>query len=82
VYGVLLIAMLFLMPQGAGGFLYGIWLRLTAGRQQAGVAMETVASAPGGHEVPQTRLEAPGSPVATALDKEPDAMQVQGRTRS
>jgi branched-chain amino acid transport system permease protein len=32
VYGVILIAMLFLMPQGAGGFLYGIWRRVTGGR--------------------------------------------------
>lgn len=29
VYGVLLIAMLFLMPQGAGGFVHGLWLKLT-----------------------------------------------------
>jgi branched-chain amino acid transport system permease protein len=32
VYGVILIAMLFLMPQGAGGFLYGIWRRVAGGR--------------------------------------------------
>ena len=28
VYGVILIAMMFLMPQGAGGFLHGLWRRL------------------------------------------------------
>jgi len=28
VYGVILIAMMFLMPQGAGGFLYGLWRRM------------------------------------------------------
>jgi branched-chain amino acid transport system permease protein len=28
VYGVILIAMLFLMPQGAGGFLHGLWRRV------------------------------------------------------
>jgi branched-chain amino acid transport system permease protein len=28
VYGVILIAMLFLMPEGAGGFLHRLWLRL------------------------------------------------------
>lgn len=32
VYGVLLIAMLFLMPQGAGGFVHGLW-RKVVGRQ-------------------------------------------------
>lgn len=32
VYGVILIAMLFLMPQGAGGFLHGIWRRVAGGR--------------------------------------------------
>jgi len=29
VYGVLLIAMLFLMPQGAGGFVHSLWVRVT-----------------------------------------------------
>jgi branched-chain amino acid transport system permease protein len=29
VYGVILIAMLFLMPQGVGGFVHGLWQRLT-----------------------------------------------------
>lgn len=29
VYGILLIAMLFLMPQGAGGFIHGLWQKLT-----------------------------------------------------
>jgi len=28
VYGVILIAMMFLMPQGAGGFLHGLWRRV------------------------------------------------------
>lgn len=32
VYGILLILMLFLMPQGAGGFLYGLWRRLVRTR--------------------------------------------------
>jgi branched-chain amino acid transport system permease protein len=32
VYGVILIAMLFLMPQGAGGFLYGLWRRAIRAR--------------------------------------------------
>ena len=31
VYGVILIAMLFLMPQGAGGFLAGLWRKATRG---------------------------------------------------
>jgi branched-chain amino acid transport system permease protein len=35
VYGVILIAMMFLMPQGAGGFVYGIWRRLLR-RNRAG----------------------------------------------
>lgn len=29
VYGVILIAMLFVMPQGAGGFVYGLWRQLS-----------------------------------------------------
>lgn len=32
VYGVILIAMLFLMPQGAGGFLHSIWRRVARAR--------------------------------------------------
>ena len=32
VYGVILIAVMFLMPAGAGGFLYSLWRRLLAGR--------------------------------------------------
>jgi branched-chain amino acid transport system permease protein len=32
VYGVILIVMLFLMPQGAGGFLHGLWRRLVRAR--------------------------------------------------
>ena len=33
VYGVLLIAMLFLMPQGAGGFVHNLWVRITRSAQ-------------------------------------------------
>ena len=33
VYGVILIAMLFLMPQGAGGFLFGLWQKLVRSRR-------------------------------------------------
>jgi branched-chain amino acid transport system permease protein len=32
VYGVILIAVMFLMPAGAGGFLYSMWRKLLAGR--------------------------------------------------
>ena len=32
VYGVILIAMLFLMPQGAGGFIHSIWRRIFKAR--------------------------------------------------
>ncbi|WP_428492276.1 branched-chain amino acid ABC transporter permease [Rhodopila sp.] len=32
VYGVILIAVMFLMPAGAGGFLYYVWRKLLAGR--------------------------------------------------
>jgi branched-chain amino acid transport system permease protein len=32
VYGIILIAMLFLMPQGAGGFLHGLWRRVFPSR--------------------------------------------------
>jgi branched-chain amino acid transport system permease protein len=32
IYGALLIAMLFLMPEGAGGFLHGLWRRVTRRR--------------------------------------------------
>ena len=32
VYGVILIAVMFLMPAGAGGFLYAMWRKLLAGR--------------------------------------------------
>ncbi len=32
VYGVILIAVMFLMPAGAGGFLYSLWRKLLAGR--------------------------------------------------
>ena len=38
VYGVLLIAMLFLMPQGAGGFLHGLWRRFATRRSPAALA--------------------------------------------
>jgi hypothetical protein len=48
VYGVILIAMLFLMPQGAGGFLSGLWrkvIKLTtnapAERRPAAVGQDT-----------------------------------------
>jgi branched-chain amino acid transport system permease protein len=33
VYGIILIAMLFLMPMGAGGFLASIWRKIVPGRQ-------------------------------------------------
>ncbi len=33
VYGVILIAVMFLMPMGAGGFLYAMWRKMTHGRR-------------------------------------------------
>ena len=43
VYGVILIAVMFLMPAGAGGFLYSLWRRLLARR--SGHALPPVQSA-------------------------------------
>ena len=47
VYGVILIAMLFLMPMGAGGFLAGLWRKtvgsgrvLTADKRPAAVSYD------------------------------------------
>jgi branched-chain amino acid transport system permease protein len=38
VYGIILIAMLFLMPMGAGGFLTGLWRKVSGGSRQAQIA--------------------------------------------
>lgn len=40
VYGVLLIAVMFLLPAGAGGFLHGLWRKATGNRARQAVAME------------------------------------------
>jgi hypothetical protein len=54
VYGVILIAMLFLMPMGAGGFLAGLWRKVA--RSRGGAAAESRPFAVG-HEVGVTLKE-------------------------
>ncbi len=47
VYGVILIAVMFLMPAGVGGFLGQMWRRMTAARRPAGAVSErAVGTAP------------------------------------
>jgi branched-chain amino acid transport system permease protein len=45
VYGVILIAVMFLMPAGAGGFLHAIWRRLFAARPEQALPPEQSAAA-------------------------------------
>ena len=62
VYGVILIAMLFLMPMGAGGFPAGVWRKVTGGgRRQDQIAgpgapeiaaSQVLTSQPGLHPAP------------------------------
>jgi branched-chain amino acid transport system permease protein len=44
VYGVILIAVMFLMPAGAGGFLHALWRRVTGSRSGQGDAPEQKAA--------------------------------------
>ncbi len=67
VYGVILIAVMFLMPAGAGGFLYAMWRRVVRGRfGRQGVAeagaqagAEAVAYEPAGERMPDPVIMEP-----------------------
>ena len=63
VYGVILIAVMFLMPAGAGGFLKSIWHRVTRGRisrrVEADPPQDTVAYQPTRTEMPAPARSAP-----------------------
>jgi branched-chain amino acid transport system permease protein len=66
VYGVILIAMLFLMPQGAGGFLYGLWRRMAGPRAPAAPGPAAPGSLSATTSARPLDLQAPACPMPTA----------------
>ena len=64
VYGVILIAMMFLMPQGAGGFIAMVWRRLVrpGGQTPAPPAPAQLAASPGGFETNPTPRQTVAQP--------------------
>ena len=63
VYGVILIAVMFLMPAGAGGFLHAMWQKLRRGRR----ANDACCPAPGRTGAP-SRMEIHASAIAEKSD--------------
>lgn len=71
VYGVILIAVMFLMPMGAGGFLYAIWRRITGARGAPPPQSPTIAAVSYDEVLP----------VNTADPREPELVERADRVR-
>jgi hypothetical protein len=75
VYGVLLIAVMFLLPAGAGGFLHSLWRRMFTGRarqtEMAGQSVEAAATMASVEASYQLSSELAGIPVEADLVASP-----------